>query len=1125
MKKLVFSDSLACMRIRGFLLLFTLLAGVPSANLDVASTRPGDDRDFEPHVAPASEEGKAALGRMQLMKECAASLFAAEPRLANPVSFAISNRGDFYVAETFRHHKGVADIREHMDWCDDDLASRTVEDRVELLRKHEKEHFADYSKATDRIRIIRDTDGDGVADEDKIFADGFNEPSAGIGAGVLVRNKNVYYTCIPKLWLLTDRDGDGVAEERKVLQHGYGVHIAMLGHDLHGLRMGPDGKLYFSCGDRALNVETPSGRVEWPEAGAVLRCNLDGSELEIFARGLRNPQELAFDEFGNLFTGDNNSDGGDRARWVHVIEGADSGWRYGYQWIGDPHLRGPWNEEKLWYPHFAGQAAYIVPPVSWLGNGPAGLTYYPGTGLSQDYKNHFFLVEFEGDPAWSGIFTFTIKPKGASYELGPVDKFVWNALPTDCDFGPDGAFYFIDWVGGWDPTGKGRIYKITHPAMKADVAAAETQQLLKDGFERRSVGELAKLLSNADQRVRQEAQFELAARGADGAAALEAAAAQNADPAARRHGIWGLGMAARAGTWKNEIVLLNLLSNADGDARLQAARVAGDLKIQAAAPRLVELLKDGAAPVRLAACIALSKLKFQDAADALFALANEAGEDDPALRHGASMALAACAPPERLIRMASDPSPHARIAAIVALRHDRDAGAAAFLNDSDPRVALEAARAIYDPPVAAAYPKLADKLNDPKLIDPPTLRRALGAALREGGLSRARAVAALAARADAPEAARLEALEHLKHWNAPPPRDAVTGEWRPIARDEDAKKTAELYLPTLAKEIASKGMESFPDAVLISWLQLVAQYKTTNQLETAGNFLLDLKRGAKVRGEAMRAIIALQPADLAARLGGALADSALEVRVAAIEAIRKHSPAEALAAAKSSLAQASAPELRIAMDILAQDATPEANAIFNDLAARYESGLLPAEVRLEFAAAADKKYKEKTAERFPSRAALAKADPELAPWFDALYGGDASRGNWIFRNNNSVSCLRCHKSNNDDPGVVGPDLRGLAARSTRLQILESIVEPNRKISNGYQSTVFELNNNTVLSGRVESEDAKIIKVRKADNSLVEIPPADVRERRNDISAMPEGMSRFLTKIDVRDLIEFLATLK
>src|SRR5439155_1141272 len=121
--------------------------------------------------------------------------------------------------------------------------------------------------------------------------------------------------------------GTGQADQRDKLHHGFGVHVGFLGHDLHGLRFGPDGKLYFSIGDRGTNVKDAEKPVFLPDMGCVMRCNPDGTELEVYAQGLRNPQELAFDECGNLFTCDNNSDAGDKARCVYVVRNGDSGVR------------------------------------------------------------------------------------------------------------------------------------------------------------------------------------------------------------------------------------------------------------------------------------------------------------------------------------------------------------------------------------------------------------------------------------------------------------------------------------------------------------------------------------------------------------------------------------------------------------------------------------------------------------------------------------------------------------------------------------------------------------------------------------------------------------------------------
>src|SRR5258705_2042195 len=631
-------------------------------------------------VAPAPDAGQAALARIQVPSGFRVELWAAEPLLANPVCLYPDwkdGKPGFLVAETFRHHKGVTDIRDHMDWLDEDVAARTVADRVAMYRRHAGDKFAEiYESAEERVRLVRDTDGDGTADAATVFADGFRAAAAGIGAGLLLDHGSVYYTCIPDLWKLRDEDGDGRAEKRELLSTGYGLHVALLGHDLHGLRIGPDGKMYFSCGDRALHVETKAGVVDNWKSGAVLRCNLDGSGLEVFATGLRNPQDLVFDAFGNLFTGDNNSDGGDSARWVHVIQGGDSGWRYSYQWLTDPVLRGAWNDERLWYPHFDGQAAYIVPPIADFSHGPSGACVYPGTGFGEAWKGRFFLVDFEGTPGFSGIDSFRLAASGASFDLVDAAHFAWRFCATDCDFGPDGALYATDWIDGWEAPGKGRIYRVVDPVHGAEPLAAETERLLVEGMARRSMGELARLLAYEDQRVRQEAELELAARGSEGFAALAEAARGSLSLFASLHGIWGMGVVCARDAAAGREPLLRLLANGDPEIRAQSARVLGDLREPRAAAALVPLLEDASPRVRLFAALALGRVKDAAAVEPLLELARRTGESDAALRFGAIAGLEGCAPTPRLLATAKDASVAPRLAAGVALRRGGGGGRA-----------------------------------------------------------------------------------------------------------------------------------------------------------------------------------------------------------------------------------------------------------------------------------------------------------------------------------------------------------------------------------------------------------------------------------------------------------------
>ncbi len=400
------------------------------------------------------------------------------------------------------------------------------------------------------------------------------------------------------------------------------MHFNYTGHDFHGLIMGQDGKLYFSIGDRGAHVPTKEGGVvAYPDEGAVYRANPDGTELEMVAHGLRNPQELVFDEHGNLFTGDNDSDQGDQERLVYVVEGGDSGWRIGYQ--HNPLGKGgPWMSEGLWKPYFAGRPAYLLPPVCNIEDGPSGLTYYPGTGLTPEYAGHFFLTHFKGSIARSGIQTYTIKENGATFLPTSSQQFMGGVLPTDVTFGPDGVLYLSDWVDGWPKSNKGRIYGISpiNPDPAQVKLSADVASLLAGGIQKASNQELmSRLLSHPDRRVRLEAQFELLARGQAGAFVKAVTGARGVTPLGRLHAIWGLTQYGRTKDTFNP-QLVKLLDDADPEVRAQAAKGLGDVKFAKAQDALVKKLGDSNARVQFFAAQSLGKLGNPASAAPLLAL-------------------------------------------------------------------------------------------------------------------------------------------------------------------------------------------------------------------------------------------------------------------------------------------------------------------------------------------------------------------------------------------------------------------------------------------------------------------------------------------------------------------------
>jgi quinoprotein glucose dehydrogenase len=1109
-----------------------------SASVGTAQPEAQHDRP----QAAATGAAERAIGRFKVPAGLKVELFAAEPLLANPVAFCFDEHGRVFVAETHRvgGGRGVEDNRGHMYWLDDDLAAMTVEDRVAYMKKHHPERIAAYTRYSERVKLIEDSDGDGRADRANVFADGFNDIADGAAAGVLARNGDVFFTCIPHLWKLRDNDGDGRADDRQSLHYGYGVRFAFFGHDLHGLTMGPDGRLYFSIGDRGFNITTKEGkRLVNPDSGAVLRCELDGSNLEVFCKGLRNPQELAFDDFGNLFTCDNNSDSGDEAKWYYLVEGADYGWRMHYQYLPD---RGPWNREKLWHPQHEGQAAYIVPCIANITDGPSGITYYPGTGLGDEYRGHFFVCDFRGSPANSCVFTWTVKPKGASFELTGQRKFLEGMLATDCDFGADGGLYISDWIDGWNGTGKGRIYRVVNPAAAADPRVQEVRKLLAEGFDKRPGEELVKLLGHADRRVRQEAQFAVANLPLiESLESFGRAVKLDQSELAKLHALWAMGQRLRKEKAQPAAGFIRRLNQFfdSGSPMLaaHAARLLGELdelllpdaKVEAR-KRLLSLLKHENAAVGREAVRALGRIGGSGVETPLLDFAAAHG-NDPVLRHAVAQALAEAVEPKRLSEVAAGKPVAARMAVVLALRGRRSELIEGFLSDAEPRIVLEAVRAIHDLPIDEAYPQLAaviDKTKSSSAEDYDALfRRVLNANFRVGKAEQAVALAVYAGRKDAPEHLRIEALEMLGQWARPMPRDRVLGSWRPLGeRDGDAAAVA------LRGQLAA--VFSGSPAVRRKAAEVASRLGIKEVVPELVRLMKDVDADATARAAALAALGQLKAGEIDEAVEAALRDKAPELRIEARRILATRNPAAAIGALKQVFESGAMAEKQAAFAVLGLAAVPEADKLLASFLAELAAGRIAPEVQLDLVTAVrDRLARPNRLLNPPERQALARQlqayDEALAKDVSATYrlalsGGDAERGRAVFFEKVAISCVRCHKAG-DVGGEVGPDLTKIAADKTREYLLESLVEPNKTIAKGFETAVLTLDDGRSVSGIVKSQEAKELTLVTAEAQTLTIPTAEILERTAGQSAMPADLLKQISLFELRDLVEYLSTLK
>jgi quinoprotein glucose dehydrogenase len=1094
-----------------------------------------------PPATPIPDLADGTAAALQHMKSfrvpagLTVELFAAEPKLASPVALSVDEKGRVFVAEEYRLGKGAAENRDNPKdrfsfWLDDELQLKKLDDRLAMYQRWDKKFPGGmewFTKWSDQVRLIEDTDGDGKADKASVFAAGFNGPLDGLAAGVLAKDGDVYLTNIPHLWKLKD-GGKGVAEKKEALLSGFGVNCAFYGHDLHGLIFGPDGKLYFSIGDRGFNVTSKDGKqFSGLRTGAVFRCDPDGTNFEVVMRGLRNPQELAFDQYGNLFADDNNCDKGDHARLVYVCEDGDSGWHMEYQTINPPYMGGPWFAERLWHLPHAGQPAYLLPPVGKIGTGPSGFLFTSGTRLPDRYRNAFIMCNYAGG---RGLESFKVTPKGAGFEIADYHDFLTPIMATDVDQGPDGKLYVSDFVN-LDWGGKslgGRVYTVFDKQKVNTPEALATKKLFAEGFAKQSVEQLTKLLGHPEQQVRLRAQWALANRALSektgpALGALMHTMNEPGDRLARLHAVWGFGQVARK--WPDVgFSVVRLVTDPDIEVRTQAAKVVGDLGLTSGATAVTGLLldRDATPRAKFFAAQALGKLRAKGAANTLFNLLAVNKDEDPWLRHACVTAIVRINDDATIQSRAADPSASVRLGVVLVQRKLGDKRVSKFLTDPDPLVRAEAARAVHDLPIESEFAALAAVL--PNLSagtdDESIARRAISANYRLGGAEHAARVLAAAASPSLSPGVRQEAVLALRDWPNPPPRDRVTGFWNPLPK-RDAATVRGVVGPQFEKLLGSASGPLLTDVVgLIGPLGLEVSEPTLS------GWVADAGKGVPVRVAALRVLADRRARALPESVSVALKDAAPLLRAEARDVLAAGDPRVGVPVLNVVLAdgKAGTVEKQRAFAALARVKTPDASAALDAWADKLTAKAVPAELQLdviEALKAAPSPARDK------ARTAFEGALPGgvYSKFAVSLVGGDADRGREVFVGHAAAQCLRCHTVGGNG-GNAGPDLSKVASQpgKDRAYLMESLLNPSAKIAPGFGAVTLTLVDGRSVSGVLAEETAKSVVLVHPDNRRETIAVADIERRSQPTSAMP-AVDRSLTPREVRDLVEYLSTLK
>ncbi|TDU72964.1 putative membrane-bound dehydrogenase-like protein [Prosthecobacter fusiformis] len=331
-----------------------------------------------------------------------------------------------------------------------------------------------------RIIRLRDKDGDGKADETKVFCE-VDSPR-----GLVWDHDRLYLVHPPHLSEFIDADGDGTAEKQNILVKdiAFGFKDRPADHTTNGLSLGIDGWLYIAGGDFGFMKATGTdGRTLQHRGGGVIRVRPDGTGLEIYSTGTRNILEVAISPLMDIFARDNTNDGGGWNVRFHHFTGLDD---HGY-----PRLYKNFNDEA------------IQPLADYGGGSGCGAVYIDEPGFGEAWNN----APFTADWGTNAIYKHSVRPKGATFEeVKAPEPFIKMTRPTDADVDGFSRVYASSWKGAtfnWAGPDVGFIVQMRPKDYKAPALPDYTKA---------SDADLVKELESPSNRRRMEAQRQLLGR-------------------------------------------------------------------------------------------------------------------------------------------------------------------------------------------------------------------------------------------------------------------------------------------------------------------------------------------------------------------------------------------------------------------------------------------------------------------------------------------------------------------------------------------------------------------------------------------------------------------------------------